>query len=169
MVVCCSEGGWFWSFLGQLQLLCIWWCAVVKAAGLEAFLASYNCFLFFWTLSWPVIQFFLMDSKNDGRHSWNVLFSGRFGPASMVVCCSAGGWFGPFPGFQRWREALFSGCFGLCFPVVLGLCLWWFAVVQAAGLDALAVFWSGSCCGAGNVVTIVFTWLVNNCFYGFQR
>ena len=24
-----------------------------------------------------------------------------------------------------------------CFPVVLALCLWWFAVAQAAGLDAV--------------------------------
>ena len=23
-----------------------------------------------------------------------------------------------------------------CFPVVLALCIWWFAVAQAAGLDA---------------------------------
>ena len=58
----------------------------------------------------------------------------------------------------------FQVCFCFVFPLVLGLCLWWFAVVQAAGLDALAVFWSGSCCGAGNVVTIVFTWLVTIVF-----
>ena len=33
----------------------------------------------------------------------------------------------------------FRVCFWLCFPLVLGLCIWWFAVVQAAGVDALAV------------------------------
>ena len=61
----------------------------------------------------------------------------------------------------------FRVCFWLCFLLVLGLCLWWFAVVQAAGLDAWAVL-SGSRCGEGNVVTLVFTWLVTIVFYGFQ-
>ena len=37
----------------------------------------------------------------------------------------------------------FRVCFWFCFLVVLGLCLWWFAVVQAAGLDTWAVL-SGS-------------------------
>ena len=49
-----------------------------------------------------------MDSKGDGRHFWNVLFSGRLGPVYMVVCCSAGGWFGRFRGqwFGRFLRQL---------------------------------------------------------------
>ena len=46
--------------------------------------------------------------------------------------------------------AFFGFVFGFVFYslwAVLGLCLWWFAVVQAAGLDAWAVL-SGSCCGS---------------------
>ena len=58
----------------------------------------------------------------------------------------------------------FRVCFWFCFLLVLGLCLWWFAVVQAAGLDTWAVL-SGSRCGEGNVVTLVFTWLVTIVFY----
>ena len=38
--------------------------------------------------------------------------------------------------------------------------------MQAAGLDTWAVL-SGSRCGEGNVVTLVFTWLVTIVFYGF--
>ena len=62
----------------------------------------------------------------------------------------------------------FRVCFWLCFLLVLGLCLWWFAVVQAAGLDAWAVL-SGSCSGGGKVViTLVFCWLVTIVFL-FQK
>ena len=38
----------------------------------------------------------------------------------------------------------------------------------AAGLDAWAVL-SGSRCGEGNVVTLVFCWQVTIDFYGFQK
>ena len=57
----------------------------------------------------------------------------------------------------------FGFLFGFVFLLVLGLCLWWFAVVQAAGLDTWAVL-SGSRCGESNVVTLVFTWLVTIVF-----
>ena len=40
--------------------------------------------------------------------------------------------------------------------------------MQAAGLDTWAVL-SGSRCGEGNVVTLVFTWLITIVFYGFQK
>ena len=40
--------------------------------------------------------------------------------------------------------------------------------MQAAGLDTWAVL-SGSRCREGNVVTLVFTWLVTIVFYGFQK
>ena len=123
------------------------------------------------------------------------LFFTRFGPVLMVVCRSAGGWFGCL-GCALWvllwcgqgggyicfcwlvtivfmdsksdGRHFFRVCFWLCFLFVLGLCLWRFAVVQAAGLDAWAVL-SGSRCGEGNVVTLVFTWLVTIVFYGFHR
>ena len=62
----------------------------------------------------------------------------------------------------------FRVCFWFCFLLVLGLSLWWFAVVQAAGLDTWAVL-SGSRCGEGHVVTLVFTWLITIVFYGFQK
>ena len=106
-----------------------------------------------------------MDSKGDGRHFFR-LFSTRFGPVYMVVCRSAGGWFGRFGCALIWVRRgvgnvvtivftwlvkivfmdskgdgrhFFRVCFWLCFPLVLGLCIWWFAVVQAAGVYALAV------------------------------
>ena len=53
------------------------------AGGLDAFLASHNCFLWI--------------PKVTG----NVLFSTRFGPVSMVVCRSAGGWF-PAASLDAW-------------------------------------------------------------------
>ena len=65
-------------------------------------------------------------------------------------------------------STFFMVCFWFCFLLVLGLCLWWFAVVQAAGLDTWAVL-SGFRCGESNVVTLVFTWLVTIVFYGFQK
>ena len=71
MVVCRSAGGWFGRFPAQ------------------------------WFGRFPgQLQLVSMDSKGDGKHFGNVLFSTRFGPVSMVVCRSAGGWFGRFPG--RW-------------------------------------------------------------------
>ena len=47
----------------------------------------------------------------------------------------------------------FRVCFWLCF---------------SRFVDAWAVL-SGSRCGEGNVVTLVFTWLVTIVFYGFHR
>ena len=113
------------------------------AGGLDAFLASYNCF-YGWSGRFPgQLQLFFMDSKGDGKHFWNVLFSTRFGPVFMVVCRSAGGWFGRFPGqwfgrFPAQLQLFFmnSKGDGKHFWNVLGVCLWWFAVAQAAGLDA---------------------------------
>ena len=35
-----------------------------------------------------------------------------------------------------------------CFPVVLALCLWWFAVAQAAGLDAFVASGLGAFYGS---------------------
>ena len=58
----------------------------------------------------------------------------------------------------------FSGLFLVLFFTRLGLCLWWFAVVQAAGLDTWAVL-SGSRCGEGNVVYTCFYLASYNCFY----
>ena len=112
-------GSIFETFCFPLVLgLCLWWFAVVQAAGLDAFLpsgldaflASYNCFLWIPKVTGSIFETFCFH-----------LFSTRFGPVSMVVCRSAGGWFGRFPGrwfgrfpgqlqlifygFQRWREA----------------------------------------------------------------
>ena len=47
-----------------------------------------------------LVKIVFMDSKGDGRHFFSglflALFSTRFGPVYMVVCCSAGGWCGRF-------------------------------------------------------------------------
>ena len=48
----------------------------------------------------------------------------------------------------------YNGLFLALFFTGVGLCLWRFAVVQAAGLDAWAML-SGSRCGEGNVVTFL--------------
>ena len=129
MVVCCSAGGWFGHFPGQLHLFFM-------------DCASYNCFLWIpkvtgsilcwhyggwfgrfpgqWFGRFPgQLHLFFMDSKGDGRHFWNVLFSGRLGPVYMVVWCSAGGWFGRFRGqwFGRFLgevQLLFMDSKGLC-------------------------------------------------------
>ena len=170
MVVCCSAGGWFGRFRGQwfgrflrqLQLVFM----DSKGDGKHSVLALRRLV---WTLSWPVVWTlsFFMDSKGDGRHFWNVLFSGRLDPVYKVVCCSLRvfclAWARillVFRSFRIWRLDAFlaSGldaflasytCFlwipkvtggifeTFCFPVVLALCLWWFAVAQAAGLDAV--------------------------------
>ena len=118
----------FWLCFPLVLGLCMWWFAVVQAAGVDALAVLWSgsrrgegnvvTIVFTW-----LATIVFMDSKGDGRHFFRV-------------------------------------CFWLCFPLVLGLCMWWFAVVQAAGVDALAVLWSGSRRGEGNVVTIVFTWLV---------
>ena len=89
-----GNGKHFWNVLG----VCLWWFAVAQAAGLDAFLAggldaflaSYNCVFY--------EAFLKRIWKGNGKHFWNVLFSTRFGPVFMVVCRSAGGWFGRFPG-----------------------------------------------------------------------
>ena len=98
------------------------------ASGLDAFPASYSCFLWIPKVTGGIFE---------------TLFFGRLGPVYMVVCCSAGGWFGRFHGqwFGRfrflWIPKVTGGIFEtFCFPVVLALCIWWFAVAQAAGLDA---------------------------------
>ena len=98
-------GGIFETFCFPVVLaLCLWWFAVAQAAGLDAvvasgldaFFASYNCFLWIpkvtgsplcwhyggwfglvWTLSWPVVwtlsspvtTIVFYDSKGDGTHS----------------------------------------------------------------------------------------------------
>ena len=59
----------------------------------------------------------------------------------------------------------FFGVFLALFFTRFGPVLWWLAVVQATGLDTWAVL-SGSRCGEGNVVTLVFTWIVTMvCFW----
>ena len=70
-------GSIFETFCFPLILgLCLWWFAVVQAAGLDAFLAggldaflaSYNCF-YGWSGRFPgQLQLFFMDSKGDGKH-----------------------------------------------------------------------------------------------------
>ena len=142
------------------------------ASGLDAFLARYNCFLWILkvtgsTLCWHYggwfgrfpgqwfgrfpgqLHLFFMDSKGDGRHFWNVLFSGRLGPVSMVVCCSAGGWFGRFRG--QW----FGRFLWICFPVVCGQHSV-LALRQLVWTLSWPVVWTLS-----SPVTLV--------FYGFQR
>ena len=265
------RGQWFGRFLRQLGMGSnLAGVSVFSNLTLgrfpDAFFASYNCFLWIpkvtgsilcwhyggwfgrfpgqWFGRFPgQLHLFFMDSKGDGRHFWNVLFSGRLGPVYMVVCCSAGGWFGRcrgqwfgrfpgqwflvtlvFYGFQRflrwfgrcqldaflasgldaflasytcflWIPKVTGGIFEtFCFPVVLALCLWWFAVAQAAGLDAVvasgldAFFASYNCflwipkvtgsilCWLRRLVwtlswPVVWTlsWPVTLVFYGFQR
>ena len=181
----------FWLCFLLVLGLCLWWFAVVQAAGLDAWaVLSGSC------CGAGKVVTLVFTIVFYGFQKWQAaLFSGlflalfftRFGPVLMVVCRSAGGWFGRL-GFALWvllwcgqggytcfyncffmdsksdGRHFFRVCFWLCFLLVLGLCLWWFAVVQAAGLDAWAVL-SGSRCGEGNVVTLVFYLASYNCFF----
>ena len=125
MVVCCSAGGWFGRCRGQ------------------------------WFGRFPgQLHLFFMDSKGDGRHFWNVLFSGRLGPVSMVVCCSAGGWFGRCRGqwfgrFLRQLQLFFMDSKGDGKHSVL-------ALRRLVWTLSWPVVWTLS-------------WPVTLVFYGFQR
>ena len=184
------RGQWFGRFLRQLQLVFM----DSKGDGKHSVLALRRLvWTLSWPVVWTLS--FFMDSKGDGRHFWNVLFSGRLDPVYKVVCCSLRvfclAWARillVFRSFRIWRLDAFlaSGldaflasytCFlwipkvtggifeTFCFPVVLALCLWWFAVAQAAGLDvACAIRWLESCCSLFRVF-----WPVTLVFYGFQR
>ena len=155
-------GGTFFGFVFGFVFHSFWF-AVVQAAGLDALAVLWsgscrgegNVLCMWW---FAVVQ-------AAGVDALAVLWYGsRRGEGDMVT--SVFTWLATsvFMDSKGDGRHFFRVCFWLCFLLVLGLCMWWFAVVQAAGLDALAVLWSGSRRGEGNVVTIVFSWLVTIVF-----
>ena len=116
-------GGIFETFCFPVVLaLCIWWFDVAQAvdldafvaSGLDAFLARYNCFLW--------IPKVCVGTTAAGLDAF--LASGLDAFLASYTCF-------------LWIPKVTGGIFEtFCFPVVLALCIWWFAVAQAAGLDA---------------------------------
>ena len=192
MVVCRSAGGWFgrfpaqWfgRFPGQLQLffmdskgdgkhfgnvlfstclgLCLWWFAVVQAAGLDAFLAggldaflaSYNCFLWIPKVTGSIIETFCFPLVLGLCLWWFAVVQAAgldaFLPSGLDAFLAS---YNCFLWIPKVTGSIFET---FCFPFVLGLCLWWLAVVQAAGLDAFL---------AGGLDAFLAGY---NFFYGFQ-
>ena len=136
-------GSIFETFCFPLVLgLCLWWFAVVQAAGLDAFLASrldaflasYNCFLWIPKVTESIFETFCFPLVLGLCLWWFAVVQ-----AAGLDAFLAGGLDAFLASYNcfLWIPKVTGSIFEtFCFPLVLGVCLWWFAVVPAAGLDA---------------------------------